>query len=478
MESSLQEGGVPAGKNRRERKEAYLMKQKLMEHNGVRNRTDQNGTDRVIYHVDVNSAFLSWEAVYRLRENPDALDLRTIPSAVGGDQKKRHGIILAKSIPAKKFQIRTGEPVVKALEKCPTLTLVTPHYHYYEECSAGLMQLLSEYSPLVVPLSIDEAFMDMTESGELFGDPLETAVRIKDRIYKEFGFTVNIGISSNKLLAKMASDFKKPNLCHSLFPEEVPAKLWPLPIEELYGAGRATQERLKLLGLKTIGDIAACDPAILKAHLGKSHGEMIYNHARGIDPEPLTLEDGPLKGYGNSITLSADVTDRDTARQILLSLSETVGTRLRAAGVTCSQVTVELKDAEFRRRTHQCPLLSATNSTDIIYKTACGLLDELWKQEPIRLLGIRTGHISGESFSQMNLFDYEYQKSEKLEKLDKAIDEIRGKFGTDAVKRASFINAGAVGHAYGNDRRTSLFGGEKAGGEGEKQNRKEKERSG
>lgn len=416
----------------------------------------------IIFHVDVNSAFLSWEAIYRLRENPEGVDLRTIASAVGGDKKKRHGIILAKSIPAKRYQIRTGEPVVKALEKCPNLTLVSPHYRYYEECSAGLMKLLSEYSPLVVPLSIDEAFMDMTESAGLFGDPVATAERLRERVLNEFGFTVNIGISSNKLLAKMASDFQKPNRCHTLFPEEVPQKLWPLPLEELYGAGRATQERLKLLGLKTIGDIAACDPSILKAHLGKCHGDMIYRHACGIDPEPLVVEDGPLKGYGNSITLSVDVTDSDTAKQILLSLSETVGARLRAAGVTCSQVTVELKDAEFNRRSHQCPLLSATNSTDIIFKTACRLFDEFWQHEPVRLLGIRTGHISEERFSQMNLFDYDYQKSEKLEKLDKAIDAIRGKFGTDAVKRASFLKSGSPGPAIGRDRRTSLFGEERA----------------
>ncbi|MBO5199169.1 MAG: DNA polymerase IV [Lachnospiraceae bacterium] len=412
----------------------------------------------VIFHVDVNSAFLSWEAIYRRNAGMTDMDLRTIPSAVGGDSEKRHGIILAKSIPAKRFGVQTGEPVIKALEKCPELVLVSPHYPYYEECSGKLMRLLSEYSSLVVPLSIDEAFLDMSESVALFGDPMEIARKIRERVRDEFGFTVNIGISSNKFLAKMASDFKKPDLCHSLFPEEIPAKLWPLPIRDLYGAGRATQTRLSTLGLKTIGDVAATDREILKAHLGKSHGEMIWKHANGIDPEPLVLEDGPLKGYGNSITLSMDITDTDIARQVLLSLSETVGARLRAANVTCEQVTVELKDAEFVRRTHQCPLLSATNSTDIIYRTACKLLSEFWHNEPIRLLGIRTGRISEESFSQMNLFDFDVQKSAKLEKLDRAIDSIRSRFGNDAVKRASFLSPDTPRDPGGRDRRSKLFG--------------------
>ena len=232
--------------------------------------------ERIVFHVDVNSAFLSWEAIYRRNAGMTDMDLRTIPSAVGGDSEKRHGIILAKSIPAKRFGVQTGEPVIKALEKCPELVLVSPHYPYYEECSGKLMRLLSEYSSLVVPLSIDEAFLDMSESVALFGDPMEIARKIRERVRDEFGFTVNIGISSNKFLAKMASDFKKPDLVHTLFVDEIEAKMWPLPISSLFMCGRSSQETLRKLGITTIGDLASCDKNVLLYHL-KSHGQLLLN---------------------------------------------------------------------------------------------------------------------------------------------------------------------------------------------------------
>ena len=394
---------------------------------------------RIIFHVDVNSAFLSWEAVHRLKVLGEPLDLRTIPSAVGGDVSKRHGIILAKSTPAKQYRIQTGEPIHQALQKCPELVLVPPNHDLYVQCSKSLLHVLNQYTPDIQPFSIDEAFLDMTGACIAYDSPKQVAENIRERIKNELGFTVNIGISTNKLLAKMASDFQKPDLVHTLFPEEIPKKMWPLPLEELFLVGKATGNILHSLGLRTIGDIANTDLAILKSHLGKKHGQIIYNHANGINEDKVETEAAPSKGYGNSTTLSQDVTDYEAANLILLSLSETVAARLRADDVKCTCITVEVTDCDFKHQSHQNTLISPTNTTNVIYQTACRLLTEFWDGRPLRLLGVRSSKLSKEDYTQLNLFDM--GKNEKLEKLDKALDNIRGRFGKDAVRRASFIES-------------------------------------
>lgn len=279
--------------------------------------------DKIIFHIDVNSAFLSWEAVYRLAHKGGREDLRKIASAVGGDMALRHGIILAKSIPAKKYGIKTGETILEAKRKCPPLVLVPPNYNLYEQCSAAFMEILREYSDTVEQYSIDEAFIDMSASCHLFGTPEETAEKIKNRIREELGFTVNIGISSNKLLAKMASDFQKPDRMHTLYPEEIKAKMWPLPVSELFFVGRATTGKLFSMGIRTIGELAAADPAWLKSVL-KKQGEIIWGFANGIDLSEVLEQPAPNKGYGNSTTTPYDVTDMETAEKVLLALSETV----------------------------------------------------------------------------------------------------------------------------------------------------------
>ncbi len=393
---------------------------------------------RIIFHVDVNSAFLSWEAVYRKEILGEILDLRTIPSAVGGDISKRHGIILAKSTPAKQYNIQTGEPIHHALQKCPGLVLVPPNHTLYEQSSRSLLDLLYQYTPDIEPFSIDEAFLNMTGACIGYDSPEDVAHIIKDTIKNKLGFTVNIGISTNKLLAKMASDFEKPDLVHTLFLEEIPLKMWPLPLEELFFVGRATSKTLHGLGLKTIGDIANTDVNILKAHIGNKHGQVIHNFAHGIDEDSVDSVASPNKGYGNSTTLSQDVTDYKTANLILLSLSETVAARLRADDVKCNCITVEVTDCDFNHQSHQTTILSATNTTNVIYETACKLLEEFWNGSPLRLLGVRTTKLSTEDYTQMNLFDM--VKNEKLEKLDKALDSIRDRFGNDSVKRASFMD--------------------------------------
>ncbi len=395
--------------------------------------------EKVIFHIDVNSAFLSWEAVYRLNVLGEELDLRTIPSAVGGDMSKRRGVILAKSIPAKKYNVRTGEPIVNALRKCPNLVLVKPNHKLYHEQSAKFLEILNKYSPAVEQYSIDEAFVDMTGMERLFGDPVVAAHTLKDEIYNTLGFTVNVGISSNKLLAKMAGDFEKPNKVHTLFPWEIEKKMWPLPVGDLLFVGKASEKKLNTLGIKTIGELAKADLNVLKSVL-KRQGEMLYNYANGIDDSGLELEPEDNKGYSNSTTIAYDVTDSYTAKKYLLELSENVCRRLRQDDMRAGEVSVTIKYNDLSKVSHQCSLSTSTNITKEIYETACKLFDELWEGVPIRLLGVRAGKVSHSGANrQLSLFDN--TDYEKLEKLDKAMDKIRGKFGSDAIKPASFLES-------------------------------------
>ena len=393
--------------------------------------------ERLIFHIDVNSAFLSWESVARLREDPAALDLRTIPSAVGGDASKRHGIVLAKSTPAKASGVATGEPLAQALRKCPSLVVVPSHYELYVSFSRKLIHLLEDYTPDIEKFSIDEAFLDMTETIHLFGSPVETADAIRRRVREELGFTVNVGIAPNKLLAKMASDFEKPDRTHTLFREEIPSKMWPLPIRDLFLVGGAAQRKMEAMGLRTIGDLARCDLELLRSQLGDKYSRQIHRYANGIDDEPVEERAAVNKGYGNRITLARDVSDTETACQVLLSLAETVGARLRADHVLCNQVCVELRDWRFHSSSHQGALQFPTDSTSVIYEEACRLLREFWDGTPVRLIGIRTGKISDHAFVQMSLFETEQDR--KRLKMEQAVDQIRSRFGTDSIKRASFL---------------------------------------
>ena len=392
----------------------------------------------IIFHIDVNSAFLSWEAVFRLKHRGGTLDLRQIPAAVGGDMTMRHGIILAKSIPAGKYGVRTGESIPEAKKKCPNLMLVPPNYSLYERCSAAFMSILREYSDVVEQYSIDEAFVDMSTTCHLFGTPEETAGQIRERICQELGFTVNIGISENKLLAKMASDFRKPNRVHTLYAHEIREKMWPLPVSDLFFVGRATAKRLLDLGIRTIGELAQADPVMLRDYL-KKQGEVIWGFAHGIDCSPVLSEAPANKGYGNSTTAPFDVTDRENAEKILLALAETVGTRLRQDNVQIEIVAVGIRFTDLSYVSHRKILSSSTNITGEIYRAACELFRELWNGAAIRHLGIHTCRVqSGEFARQLSLFDeVDYGK---MMKADETMDNIRSRYGIDSVKRAVFLN--------------------------------------
>lgn len=391
---------------------------------------------RIIYHIDVNSAFLSWQACHMLKTAPDSVDIRTIPSVIGGSEKLRHGIVLAKSSPAKKYNIQTAETLVSARKKCPGLVIVPPDYEIYVRYSSRFIDLLQQYAPVIEQYSIDEVFCDMTGTEKLYGNPVDFAHRLKNIIKKELGFTVNIGVSENKLLAKMASDFEKPDKVHTLFPSEIREKMWPLPVNELFFAGKSSVAKLHSLGIHTIGELASTDVSILRSVL-KKQGEVLWNYANGHDLELVTDHKVPAKGFGNSVTTAFDVTDEYAAGNILLSLCETVGARIRAAKAYISVVTVTIVGNDFSRYSRQTSLPSTTDSTEMIYEISRKLFSEIWNGTPIRLLGVSTGKAQNESYEQLTLFDN--TKNDRLKQLDSAIDRIRHQYGEDSLIRASFL---------------------------------------
>ena len=413
--------------------------------------------NRVIFHVDVNAAYLSWEAVYRIRHLGAKEDLRSRAAAVAGDTALRHGIILAKSVPAKRYGIRTGESILEAKRKCPSLILVPPHYQLYEKASKAFIEILKEFSPAVEQYSIDEAFMDMTGTRALWYSPEAAAEAIRKRVRDELGFTVNIGISSNKVLAKMASDFEKPDKVHTLFPEEIETKLWPLSVSELFFVGSRTKRKLDSLGIYTIGELARTDPEILKSHL-KKQGEILWAFANGIDTSPVEPEPAGNKGYGNSLTLPFDVTDIPHARLALLGLSETLGARMRKNQVRAQVFTLSVKTWDFRCYSHQKKFSDPTDLTEEIYKRAVLLLGQVWKGEPIRHLGIQGSGLAGKDMPvQGSLFQGEAY--EKRRRAEMTVDRIRQRYGADAVKRAAFLDT-PIDHMSGGisrEKRTVLY---------------------
>ena len=394
----------------------------------------------IIFHIDVNSAYLSWTAVEQLK-NGAAVDLREIPAIIGGDQKSRHGVVLAKSPAAKRYGIRTGEPVANAFRKCPNLAMYPPDHKMYREKSRRLMEYLRTFTKEIEQVSVDECYMDFTGIADRWNSPVDGAVEIKDGIKAQFGFTVNIGISTNKLLAKMASDFEKPDRIHTLYPEEIKEKMWPLPIGELYMAGKSSVEVLKKLEINTIGDLAQADLKLITLHL-KSHGKMLWEFANGIGTSVVQSEPDEAKGIGNSTTLSEDAATMEEIRPVFERLAQSVGSRLKKAEKKAGMVSMEIKYYDFRTVSHQIQLDKPSNDPEVLKETACSLFLEVWSGEPVRLLGIRTSKLSDETApEQLSIFDIELPKEpdEKHKRLKKAMDEINGKFGEGAVMKASLM---------------------------------------
>ena len=392
----------------------------------------------MIFHVDVNSAFLSWEAAKRVKEGLP--DLREIPSVVGGDPKQRTGIVVAKSIPAKKYGIQTGEPMAMALRKCPNLVVVPSDFRLYTENSLAFKAICRDYAPVVESFSIDEVFLDMTGTSLIYPDPIATAHQIKDKIHEELGFTVNVGISTNKLLAKMASDFEKPDKVHTLFPAEIPEKMWPLPIRDLLFLGKASEKKLQDFGIHTIGELAREKESTIQALLGEKTGRQLYQYARGIDNSPVLAQAEESKGFSVEKTFNDDIVSVEQVLPILLEQCDIVATRMRRKGKKCSCISVIFRTLDFKNRSHQTSLSSATDVTDEIYENARRLFLEFWKGQPLRLIGVALTGLTDESFEQMSLFE-DTKKKEQRQKLDAALDAIRMKFGNDKITRASIMNS-------------------------------------
>lgn len=414
--------------------------------------------DNYIFHIDVNSAFLSWSALKKLQEEPGSIDLRTIPSAVGGDVKTRHGIITAKSIPAKKYGIVTGEPVIKALHKCPKLVLVQSDFATYKKYSHAFINILNKYSPRVQQVSVDEAYLDMTGMKSVYADlvtpdmpfPICVADKIKNEIRDTLGFTVNVGISDNKLLAKMASDFTKPDKIHTLFPDEIEKKMWPLPIGDLYGCGKATAERLVNIGIRTIGDAANSDLSMLSHILGENIGNYIYYSANGYGSNVVSVEYEEAKSYSNETTLSSDLTANNYDTDIipvLKYLSESVSKRLRRDNVFGRTVTVSVKTTDFKRHSSQMQLENSIDDADKLFIYSKELADKMllgpdglfMKGENVRLVGVGLSKLDDGSYRQLSLFDASFNNNsnndERTKRLNKMADEINLKFGKDAIKK-------------------------------------------
>ena len=358
---------------------------------------------RVIFHIDVNSAFLSWSAVKLLTEGEP--DIRLVPSAVSGDPSDRRSIITAASIPAKKLGIKTAIPVSTALRKCPNLVIVHSDWEWYRHCSTSFIDICRLYSPVLQQFSIDECFIDMTF--RLYRkDAAEVARALKDEIKEKLGFTVNVGVGSNKLLAKMASDFEKPDKVHTLWQDEVQEKMWPLPAGDLLWVGKKTRERLSAYGIYTIGDIARLPENSLARIVGKKFAAQMHDNANGIDNEPIITEFQEAKSISVERTFAKDIVNPEELDREMFKVACTVAHRLRRQGFRCSCVSMFIKFTDFSVAQKQCQISGPTDVTALILNEARRMLSDMWDgTAPIRQVGIGLSKFTKEETEQLMLFE-------------------------------------------------------------------------
>lgn len=388
--------------------------------------------ERRILHVDVNSAFLSWTAVEMLKNGAE-VDIRTIPAIIGGEEEKRKGIVLAKSILAKKYGIQTAEPIYFAKQKCPTLQIYPSNFKVYAQYSKQLYELLCQYTDKIERFSIDECFLDITNFIPKGKTDLEIAYEIHCRVKQELGFTVNIGVAPNKLLAKMASDFEKPDKVHTLYENEIPTKMWNLPVSELFMVGKRSLPKLERLGIKTIGDLAKRKETDMIKIFGK-FGKVIWEYANGRDlSEVNSIPEAP-KCIGNSITLPEDTNCLEKIEEIVLALTQQTTYRLRKHQLYARSVGVQIKTKEFKTYSHQKTLQTPTDSTKVVYETAKELLKEFYQGELVRLIGVKVDNLVSTQVEQISLFDT--PENAKQQKIDKTLDQLKEKYGYYAITRA------------------------------------------
>ena len=386
---------------------------------------------RIIMHIDVNNAFLSWEAIYLLNQGYK-YDIRNSYAVIGGDEEQRRGIVLAKSNAAKKLGIKTAEPLYQARKKCRVLKVYKPHFEFYYEMSNKLFKLISKYTPDIEKASVDECYIDYTKVEYLHGNPLEFAKKLQLEIKETLGFTVNIGIANNKLCAKMASDFSKPFKIHTLFDNEIQEKMYILPIEELFGIGRKTAPKLRNLGINTIGDLANFDVNLLSRYFKNQAIKMIES-AKGIDNSEVISEVYDPKGISHSTTLKHDLTKKQDVYKVLNEISEQLGIEIRKKNKYASVINTFIKNSDFIVTSHQMKLDNPTNNTKVIYETSKNLLDEMWKEERIRLVGIRLDRLTDKRREQLSIFE-EVSVKDNDDKLEKVVDSLKEKYGKNIIK--------------------------------------------
>lgn len=401
--------------------------------------------ERVILHCDQNCFFASVE----LLSHPD---LRDVPMAVCGDPASRHGIILAKNEPAKRFGIQTAETVWQARRKCPGLVLLPPHHKLYREYSVRVNELYGQYTDLVEPFGIDESWLDITGSMHLFGgDPVAIADELRRRVREELGLSISVGVSFNKIFAKLGSDYKKPDATTLISPENWQEIVWPLPVGAMLFVGRSAQRTLAQYGVETIGQLAACRPEMIEQLLGKL-GRQLHEYANGLDRSPVRpqAEREPVKSVGNGTTFPHDLTRWEEVRAGLAALSDSVAMRLRRQGLYCSGVQVTIKDSSFCSISRQKRLESPTRLMKDIQRAAMELTRSAWRAPtPIRMLTVTALHIteSAESFEQLDLLGAGRAVSDaRQEKLESAVRAIRDKFGDGAITFGSGEPPGAKGN--------------------------------
>lgn len=386
---------------------------------------------RIIFHIDVNNAFLSWTAVYLLNHGYEE-DIRTISSAIGGDEEKRHGIVLAKSPIAKKYGVVTAETLYMARKKCPGIKIFPPNYDFYVEMSKKFYNYLKEYTPVIEQASIDECYLDLTGTNYLYDDILKLAYKIKNEINDKYGFTVNVGIGNNKLCAKMASDFEKPNKVHTLFDYEIKEKMWPLPVKDLLFVGKSSASLLESLGIHTIGDLANANPTILQKHF-KNRVDDLIQSANGIDNSKVETEYGFNKCISISRTLEKDTSDIKKLKKILLDMSDQVGLRARRYKLFAKTITITFKTSSFKSYSHGMTLTNSINNTLDIYNNIIILFDKIKKDEKFRSIGIRLGDLDTKNMEQVSLFN---KKND--DNIQNLLDNINSKYNNTVVMPAIF----------------------------------------
>ena len=386
---------------------------------------------RVILHCDCNSFFASVETVL----NPE---YKNVPMAVCGSEADRHGIVLAKNELAKRYGIQTAETVYSARKKCPNLVIAEPHHKEYVKYSAMINKIYREYTELIEPFGIDESWLDVTASQRLFGSGEQIAETIRERIKREIGLTVSIGVSFNKVFAKLGSDYKKPDAVTVISKEGYKDIVYPLPVSDLLFVGKRTAEELRRIGIKTIGELAAADTAFLVHKFGKM-GTMLSKYARGEDDSPVTAgADGDVKSIGNGYTFKRDLVGREQCRMGIDYLCEEVGSRLRAAGLKCSTVCLTIKDEYLVSIQRQSPQSPPTDIGREIADTAFSILCAHWQEDkPVRMLTVTANGLSGADADgfQLNLFDEDNEVRSKKRDFEKTVDIIRQKYGTDSIVR-------------------------------------------